>query len=60
MSKSLSGISDVQGCLEGEEREKWWNEMKEILGITEQELKEKEKLSLIHILGQTSDFIVHT
>ena len=43
MYKSLSGMSDVQGCLEGEEREKWWNEMKEILGITEQELKEKEK-----------------
>ena len=32
-----------QGCLEGEEREKWWNEMKEILSITEQELKEREQ-----------------
>jgi singapore isolate B (sub-type 7) whole genome shotgun sequence assembly, scaffold_1 len=29
--------------LEGEEREKWWNEMKEILSITEEELKEREK-----------------
>lgn len=27
----------------GEEREKWWNEMKEILSITEEELKEREK-----------------
>ncbi|KAK8815845.1 hypothetical protein WA538_004968 [Blastocystis sp. DL] len=33
----------VDGCLEGEEREKWWNEMKEILSITEEELKEREK-----------------
>ena len=35
---------DVQGCLEGEEREKWWNEMKEILSLTEQEIKEKEEM----------------
>lgn len=35
---------DAQGCLEGEEREKWWNEMKEILSLTEQEIKEKEEM----------------
>ena len=35
----------LQGCLEGEEREKWWNEMKEILSLTEQEIKEKENWS---------------
>ena len=34
----------VEGCLEGEAREKWWNEMKEILSLTEEEMKEKEKL----------------
>lgn len=34
-----------QGCLEGEEREKWWNEMKEVLSLTEQEIKEKESWS---------------
>ena len=34
----------AQGCLEGEEREKWWNEMKEILSLTEQEIKEREAI----------------
>ena len=32
--------------MEGEEREKWWNEMKEILSLTEEEIKEKEKWGL--------------
>ena len=36
--------SDSKGCLEGEAREKWWTEMKEILSLTEEEMKEKEKL----------------
>ncbi|CBK20653.2 uncharacterized protein [Blastocystis hominis] len=36
--------SKVEGCLEGEEREKWWNEMKEILSLTEQEIKEREAM----------------
>ena len=35
---------NVQGCLEGEEREKWWNEMKEILSLTEQEIKVREAM----------------
>lgn len=29
--------------MEGEERDKWWNEMKEILSLTEEEIKEREK-----------------
>ena len=34
----------AQGCLEGEEREKWWNEMKEVLSLTEQKIKEREAI----------------
>ena len=29
--------------MEGEEREKWWNGMKEILSLTGEEIKEREK-----------------
>ena len=29
--------------MEGEKRDKWWNEMKEILSLTEEEIKEREK-----------------